>query len=196
MSSLIGPLRTAGFLGVLCAVLGVDVSLGAMEVAVAARAEGEDAPGTAGYLLAAVSLGSVVGGLVWGGRSIRRSTSTQLMLLLMALAVGITAAAVAPTLPVLGVVLALTGAAVAPAFVVSYLAADRLVPRAGRTEATTWVNTANNIGVALGSVGAGLLVDQLTPAAPLLAGTVVLGMTVVVIFASRIAVDRVEPTST
>lgn len=53
-------------------------------------------------------------------------------------------------------VLALTGAAIAPAFVVAYVLADRLVDDSVRTETNTWIATAANLGGAAGAAVAGL----------------------------------------
>jgi predicted MFS family arabinose efflux permease len=57
---------------------------------------------------------------------------------------------------VLGVVLAFAGVAVAPLFVVSYLASDDVTPAQQRTQASTWINTANNLGSSAGASIAGL----------------------------------------
>ncbi|MCG3756085.1 hypothetical protein [Amycolatopsis sp. Poz14] len=42
----------------------------------------------------------------------------------------------------------------------SYLASDKLVPEHQSTEASTWVDTANNLGTAAGSTTAEFLVAQ------------------------------------
>jgi MFS family permease len=109
---LFGPLRHPGFLAVLVSILTIGLSLGAVDIGVAARAQHEGAVSAAGYVLAALSLGSTVGGLAWGHRSHRRRRSTQLVALLSMLAFGIAAAAWTPGLIVFGVVLAMTGLAV------------------------------------------------------------------------------------
>jgi predicted MFS family arabinose efflux permease len=68
------------------------------------------------------------------------------------------------SLPALGLIMALGGAAVAPLYVVAYLAADDLAPDGRGTEAGTWVNVAANAGSAAGSAAAGLLVQSSGPA--------------------------------
>ena len=57
--------------------------------------------------------------------------------------------------------MAVTGLGIAPLFVVAFLAADEVVPDHQRTESSTWVNTANNVGSAGGAAAAGVIVDQL-----------------------------------
>ena len=114
-------------------------------VAVAQRA---GRPGAAGPLEAALAAGSVLGGLWWARRGHTRRRSLHLTLLTALLAAGLVAAATfAAGLIPLGVGLGLTGMALAPLFVVAYLAADDFVEPARRTEAGTWVNVAANAGI-------------------------------------------------
>lgn len=99
--------------------------------------------------------------------------------------VGTVAAALAPTLPLLAVALVVTGAVSTPAFIVSFVAADDLVPESSRTESSTWVATSTNAGVALGAAGAGVISDSINPDSALLAGAVALGLTAIFIFSTR-----------
>jgi hypothetical protein len=175
--SLLGPLRAPGFGLLVAVVLGVGIGGGPIEVAVLARAQASGDPQAVGVLVAVLSAGSVLGGLWWGRRAHRRSTAIHLICLTVLLAAGSLAAAAAPTLPVLGLALFIAGLASAPTLVVAYLAADDLAPPGGRTEATSWVSTANNVGVALGAGGAGVLVDRGGPGSAFLAGAAVLAIT-------------------
>ena len=180
-----GPFASPGYPLLLLTVLGFALASGPLDLAVAARADRAGHPSAAGYLLAAVAVGSALGGLVWGARSHRRGPWTHLAGLLAACAAGLAAAAAAPTLLVLGGVLAVLGAAAAPVFVVAYLAADGLVPATGRTEATTWVNTANNVGLAVGAAAAGPVVDRAGAGAALLVGALVALVTGAAVLVSR-----------
>lgn len=156
----------------------MSVSLGPAEVAVVARVTEFGDPSLAGPVLAALSLGSVVGGLAWGRRPHTRSHVQQLLGLLALLAAGTGLAGAAPGLLVLTAALALTGTAVAPLFVVAYVAADGLVPGHQRTEATTWVATASNLGGAVGVSGSGFLVDGVSARTTLLLAAVTLSLSV------------------
>lgn len=118
-------------------------------------------------------------------RTHRRSTAVQLTGLVAVMALGSLAAAATTNLPVLAVVLLLSGLVNAPAAIVAYLAADRLVPDSGRTEATTWVSTAHNVGVALGVAGAGIAVEVAGTATALLVGATVLLLTAVATLLAR-----------
>lgn len=174
---LLGPLLLPGIRWVALAMLAVGFGLAPLEVAVAARAAEAGNPALAGYLLALLSLGSAAGGLAWGRMHHERRASTQLLALMGVLGVGTVAAGVAPSLPTLGLALALTGAVVAPAFVVAYVLADHMVEQRMRTEATTWVSTASNLGGAAGATTAGVVVEHLDAQAAFVVG----GMTLIVL---------------
>lgn len=184
-----GPFQAQGFALLLAAVLGIGLGGGPLEVSVVARAQDAGHPAAAGYLFAVLSVGSVAGGLAWGRLRHRRAVSTQLGALVAVMAVGAVAAGLTHGLPLLGVVLVLAGSVGSPAFTVAYLAADSLVPASGRTEATTWVNTANNVGLALGAAAAGAVIDRVSTDGALIAGGAVLAVTAVFVFGTGNSVD-------
>ncbi|MGH3357928.1 MAG: MFS transporter [Nocardioidaceae bacterium] len=186
----VGPLRAPGFAPVAVTVLAAAIGLSMAYTSIAARAQHHGAPEAAGYIEAAIALGSVVGGLWWGRRRHRRRRSAHLAGLTAFLAVGIGLASAAESLLVLGAVLAVAGLAVAPLFVVAYLASDELAPAEQRTEASTWVNTANNIGSAAGASAAGVLVERAGVAAGFGAGALALVATSALIVLARGRIDR------
>jgi predicted MFS family arabinose efflux permease len=184
---LAGPLAVPGFRVLLAIVLATSLGLGAIDVTITARAVDGHQPGAAGYILAALSLGSALGGLAWGKLRHRSRTSTQLTCLLVAMAGGIALAAITPELLLAGVVLALTGTVLAPSAVLSYLSAERLAGPGA--EASTWVNTAWNAGVAAGFTLTGLAVGRAGTTAPMLAGTAVLLAAAFAVLIRRAAFD-------
>jgi predicted MFS family arabinose efflux permease len=96
-------------------------------------------------------------------------------------------AAVAPDLLLAGVALALTGTVLAPSAVLSYLTAERLAGPGA--EASTWVNTAWNGGVATGLTLTGLAVGRAGTTTPLLAGAVVLACVALAVLTRRSVFD-------
>lgn len=176
-----GPLRLPRFRWLLLLMLAMSLALGPAEVAVVARVAELGHATSAGPVLAALSLGSAVGGLLWGRVPRTRRHVPQLLGLLSLLAVGLALAAAAPGVLALTGALALTGTVVAPLFVVAYVAADRLVPERSRTEATTWVATASNLGGAAGVAASGLLVDAVSARTTLLLAAVALALAVPVL---------------
>lgn len=181
----LSPLRSPQLRWVLLVMFAVGVGLSPLELAVAARATQVGHPAAAGYLLAALSVGSATGGLLWGRRQHRHSYIHQLLALLLALAIGTIVAGLTPNLPALAVALAVTGLAVAPLFVAAYLAADRSAPPPMRTEATTWVATASNFGGSAGAAAAGFLIDRTGPTATLLLAGTGLAISVVALAAPQ-----------
>lgn len=184
-SGLLGPFRHRGFALLTVAMLGIGLGGGPLDVAVVARTHDQGQPSASGYLLAALSVGSAIGGLVWGRCRHRRQVSTQLGTWVAIAAVGTAAAAVAPTLGLLAAALVVIGAVSAPAMIVAYLAADDLVPEGRRTEATTWVNTSTNVGIALGAAAAGVVIDSAGPATAFVIGALILALTATAVFATR-----------
>ena len=186
---LAGPLAVPDF-RVLLAIVGVtSLGLGAIDVTITARAVADHHPAAAGCILAAASLGSALGGLAWGKRRHRSRTSTQMTGLLVIMAGGIALAAIAPDLLLAGVALALTGTVLAPSAVLSYLSAERLAGPGA--EASTWVNTAWNGGLAAGLALAGLAIVRAGTTTPLLAGAVVLACAALAVLRRRSVFDRV-----
>ena len=176
-----------GFRVLLAVVLTTSLGLGAIDVTITARAVADHHPGAAGYILAAMSLGSALGGLAWGRRRHRARASTQMTGLLVIMAGGIAVTAVAPDLLLAGVALALTGTVLAPSAVVSYLSAERLAGPGA--EASTWVNTAWNAGVAAGLALTGVAVSRAGTTTPLLAGAAVLACAALAVLRSRSVFD-------
>jgi predicted MFS family arabinose efflux permease len=176
-----GILRSPGIGVLLSIVTALSTGLGVVDVSVAARAVEEGTPAAAGYVLAAMTLGSVIGGQLWGRRTRSGSVPTQLATFSIVLTICLAGAAEAPDLAVLAEVLAAFGTAITPVLVVSYMAAEQLSPRAGRTEASTWINTAFNVGVALGSILGGLAIDRSGSTGSFLLGTAVSATTSILI---------------
>ena len=176
-SRLAGPFASPGFGLLILAMVGIGLGAGPLDVAVVARAEAVGDPGAAGWLLGAVAVGGGVGGLVWARANHRRAVSVQLGALIGAFAVAMLAVTGAPTVWLLALALALLGGVDSPSFIVAYLAADDLVPVHHRTEATTWVVTASNVGLSIGAAGAGAVIDRLGSGAALQAGAAVLLLT-------------------
>lgn len=167
--SLPGPLLLPGVRWVVMAMAAAGFAIAPLEVGVVARATQAGSPAAAGYLLAVLATGSAAGGLLWG--RLRRPPTTDLLLaVLAALGAGTVLAGLIPGLLGLGLVLALTGAATAPAFVVAYVLGDRLVDGSMRTETNTWIATAANLGGAAGAAVAGLLIEHVSARASFAVG--------------------------
>ncbi|MFI6229724.1 MFS transporter [Micromonospora echinospora] len=158
----LGPLRSPRMPALLLCAAGVAFSFGASPVAVAAFAaehDGDRAEAVTGVLIAVWSLGSAAAGLWYGARNWQTPLTRQLTWLLAGLSAGYAAWALSPNSTVLGGVLLLSGAVIAPAMTVQAGLMARIAPASMLTEAYTWLTTVNLTLAALGSAVTGAIVD-------------------------------------
>jgi len=155
----LGPLGSAGMRVVVSALAAFGAGIGVLQVAVPAFMAERGSPETGGLLLAALSAGSLVGGLVYGARSWPGTLGTRLVVLLSGLAVLWGALALAGSPGVLAVQLALGGLLLAPATVVGSALLDHVAPRGTVTEAFTVMVMGLVAGTAAGAALGGVLVD-------------------------------------
>ncbi|MFE1837638.1 MFS transporter [Streptomyces sviceus] len=161
--------RGTGGLGVLRsvgrpvgAVTGVGLAIGSLDLLVVAFADLHGHGGASvAWVLAAVSAGSAVGGLLNGAVAWRGPARTRLVLLTLGLGLALLGAGLAPGPGTLALVMAVAGFFVSPVLTTAYLIADEIVGPEVRTQAGAWVNTAVNAGSTLGTAAAGALVGHL-----------------------------------
>ena len=145
---------------------GMDVVFGATEVGVTATAQHLADAAAAAPVLALWGLGSLIGGVVatrlpGGARNARR-----LLVLLTALAITHGALMFCTgSLMAAGAVILLAGATIAPTAAIVYAMVDSTAPAGTGTEAFSWVAAAGATGAALGAAVAGILVQDIGPAA-------------------------------
>jgi MFS family permease len=155
-----GALRSAGMRTLVFAGAVTAVAFGALEVALPAFAEQEGSRGAVGPLITLWSLGSVIGGLWYGSRSWSWSLERRFLVLMALLGLGSAPLPFAPSIAVMGILLVLTGLALAPLAITEYALVDRLAPPGTQTEAYSWQIVANVMGAAAGSLIAGVLAES------------------------------------
>ncbi len=161
----LGPLRLPVFVLLLTVTAGVAFSFGASPVAIAAFAgqhDGASGGAVTGVLIAVWSVGSAAGGLAYGALPGATGTDVlfrRLVVVLLGLTVGYAAWQIAAGPVVLGVVLVVTGAVIAPATTVLAELVAETVPGSMLTEGYTWFTAVNMSCAALGSAVAGRLID-------------------------------------
>ena len=158
-----GPLRSPGIRAVLVCIVVLAAAFGAVEVAVPAAAERLGSRTLAGPLLALWAVGSMLGGLAFGGRGTGRPAERRLVGMLVLVAAGIAVLALTATRFQLGAGMVAAGLGIAPAIACLYLLVDRLAPAGTVTEAFTWVNSGFGIGIAMGNAGGGGVVHRAGP---------------------------------
>ncbi len=154
-------MRRPGFVRVLVVLFGVGVVLGTIEVVAPSVAVGDHHRGASGWLLAALSLGSALGGLAYGHVSWRSALGSRMLSAAAAMGVLTLATAFLTTVPGFALGAVAIGLLLAPSIVTGYLAAELLVPSHAATEASVWTNTALNLGAAIANASAGAMVTGL-----------------------------------
>jgi MFS family permease len=164
-----GALRGSGLRTALAVIALMAAAFGMIEVAVPAVAEQLGNRTLSGLFLSLWSGGSMIGGLIAGALASGRGAERRVVVLLGAVAAGLSplAVAVVGVLP-FALCMLLAGLAIAPTIACLYLLVDRSAPRGTVTEAFTWVSSAFTAGTAVGSALAGSLVQHAGPAAAFL----------------------------
>jgi MFS family permease len=155
----LGPLAAPGVRTVFAALGALGTAIGIVQVAVPAfTAEGGSAE-TGGLLLAALSAGSLAGGLVYGARSWPGRPAIRLALMLAGLAAGCALLATATSNLGLAAALLAVGALLAPSAIAGSALLDDVAPAGTVTEAFTVMIMGIVAGNAVGNALGGAVVD-------------------------------------
>jgi predicted MFS family arabinose efflux permease len=161
-----GSLRAPAMRTLVIVLVAVGALFGAVEVAVAAAADGLGAAAAAGPLLGIWGAGSLLGGMLAVRLGGGAHSAAGLALVLVALTAGhLLLVPAAGSVLALAAVLLVAGAAIAPTYATVYAMVDRAAPEGTATEAFAWLATAVAIGASSGSALAGALADGAGPAA-------------------------------
>jgi MFS family permease len=144
------------------------VSIGSLDVGLPSLALHAGTRASTALLLAMWSLGSMVGGLLYGARDWRWSLSERYRALLTIAVVCAVPLIFARSIPAGLIGALLTGLTVAPVFSCQYALVSRAVSEGTETEAFTWISSALVTGIAVGSALGGTLIDELGVSGPFL----------------------------
>ncbi len=161
------------------------IGVGVAEVGLPALALRAGARGASGVLLAAWSIGSMVGGFVYGLRRWRLPISARYPILL-----ALIAACTAPLIAARGLGAAiplsvLAGIAFAPVLSCEYLLLAKLIPRDRAAEAFMWTTASLVAGIAAGSALGGPMVQHVGVASAFIVACGANGVAAVVAVAGR-----------
>jgi len=155
-----GPLHAPGMRTLLGGAVGAGVSIGSIEVALPGFGAAHGHASLGGPLIAAWSLGSAAGGLVYGSRADRLVPHGRWWLLLN---LGVTLAAfpllLAGSPAAMFALAPLAGVMLAPMQATQNLVVGDVAPLGTLTEAYSWVLMGLVVGIAAGNAAAGLLID-------------------------------------
>ncbi|MFD8640521.1 MFS transporter [Streptomyces zaomyceticus] len=183
----LGALRSPGLLALLGSFFFVGLALGSITVAAVAYADDRGTPAVYGWLMAALGLGALVGGVTYGARQWSGAPERRLRVLVLLLAVCYLPLVLTPGPVAMAGLAALAGVFLAPVLACAFIVVDRHAPRGTVTEAFSWLVTTFGVGSALGSAAAGPAVEL----AGTVAGFAVAGAGGVVAFLVLLATGRV-----
>ncbi|RUT66534.1 MFS transporter [Morganella morganii] len=144
---------------IVLALLAMGVIGGSIDVAVVAFANAQGWPASASFILAAYALGSMISGLTFGALRVSLSIEKQFFVGVLVTSVTAVLPIFSPDVYILSVMLFVAGMSFAPTMVVVINLGTIIVPPSRLTEGLTWMTTGISIGVALGSVLAGMVID-------------------------------------
>jgi predicted MFS family arabinose efflux permease len=160
---LTGALRGPGVRVLVAVFVLCGLSIGAVEVVVPAALDGTGHRELTGVLLGAWGVGSMIAGLAMGRLGAASDPPRRLALALGAWGLAHAALGASGEPVVLGLLLLVAGATIAPTLVSANGMLDDLAPTGTITEAFTWTSTGIGLGIAAGSSLAGALVEAASP---------------------------------
>jgi MFS family permease len=162
-----GALAVPGIRVLVGAMTATAVSLGVLEIGIAAFAEREASRADSGWLFALWGVGSLAGGLWYGARRWRVPAERRFLVVSGVLAVGLVPLPLSGSMPVFAVLVVVAGLGLAPAAAAAYSLIGVLAPAGATTEAYAWQIVAYVAGASLGAWLAGALVEVWTVEAAL-----------------------------
>ena len=143
-----GPLRSGGVVRLLPTAFLTAGAIIAVELAAIASADEHGSRALGGALIAALSVGSIGGGLYWGSRRQPGSPAQQIVVLAGFLGLMFGFLALAPWLLILGVGLGVAGTALAPLITAQLSLMNDVAPSEHSTEAFAWFGSTTGAGAA------------------------------------------------
>ncbi len=151
----LGALRSPGLLVLLGALLWVGIAMGSITVAAVPYADAHGGDVVYGWLMAALGLGALLGGVGYGARRWSGAPERRLRVLVAFLAVCYLPLTLMPGAVAMVVLAVLAGVFLAPVLACAFVIVDRHAPRGTVTEAFSWLVTMFTVGASVGTALAG-----------------------------------------
>lgn len=155
----LGALRSPGLIALLGAFLFIGMALGSITVAGVSYADANGGDAVYGWMMAAIGLGALVGGSVYGARQWAGVPEKRLTVLVALLALCYWPLTLAPGAVAMTALMVVAGVFLAPALACAFIIVDRHAPRGTVTEAFSWLVTTFTVGASLGTAAAGPVVE-------------------------------------
>ncbi|MEU3572364.1 MFS transporter [Kitasatospora sp. NPDC036755] len=141
------------------AFLGVGAVFGGMQVSVNAFADSVGRHDAGGTVYGIFAGGSMLAGVLYGVIAWRRPVQQRMLISYALLVLGCSVLWAMPDLVALTAAGLVCGLAIAPTLISGYTLVETLVADGAKTEAFTWLTGAIGLGLAVGSMAAGRLID-------------------------------------
>ncbi|WP_243437727.1 MFS transporter [Streptomyces sp. FH025] len=158
------------------AFLGVGAVFGGMQVSVNAFADSVGQHDAGGTVYGIFAGGSMLAGVLYGVIAWRRPVRDRMLMSYALLVLGCSTLWAMPNLVALTVAGLVCGLAIAPTLISGYTLVETLVADGAKTEAFTWLTGAIGLGLAVGSMAAGKLIDGHGPSVGFLVPVVGAGL--------------------
>ena len=154
------PIRIPGLM-ILCVVgLSMGAVLGTFQLVLTAFARSQGHESMAGLLIAALAVGSMLAGIVWGTINLLAPLNRRLVLLLGTLTLVTLPTLIITNIWMMILFVALCGIAVSPTLITMFTICEEIVPREQTNEGFTWIGTMIALGVAVGTSLSGVTTDE------------------------------------
>jgi MFS family permease len=187
---LLGPLTEKQLWIVFLVTFGLAASLGLIEVGYPAFATWLAVPALAGIFLSVNSIGSALGGAVFGGFHLRMPVERQLAAAMGLMAIPLFLHGVVATATPFAVVAFFCGTLIAPSIACQSVLVSRLAPSQYATEAFTWSSTFIVSGLGAGMALGGWLVETHGVRSAFFTGSAILGAVALIALAISPPVER------
>ncbi|MFE1310063.1 MFS transporter [Streptomyces sp. NPDC058755] len=155
----LGALRSPGLLVLLGAFFFVGIALGSITVASVPYADDHGGDAVYGWLMAALGLGALLGGTVYGARRWSGTPERRLRILVALLAVCYLPLMLMPGAVAMVLLTVVSGVFLAPCIACAFIIVDRHAPSGTVTEAFSWLVTTFTVGASVGTGLAGPVVQ-------------------------------------
>jgi len=152
-------LRQGAVVILLMVLLGMGTIVGTVAVVSVAFAQQQGQPAAASVVLSVYALGSCVVGLVFGTLKLKMPLPKQFLIGALATAITVVPLMWVSSIATLAAAMFVAGLFFAPTLITAMGLVENIVPAAKLTEGLTWMITGLGIGVALGAVLGGWMID-------------------------------------
>ena len=143
------------------ALLFLGVIFGSVEIVLVAFAEHLGSPNAASVLAALFAAGSLAGAVGYGAVRWHASVERRLIISIWWMALGTIPILIASSIPTMAIAVFITGIAISPGMIAANTVVEHLAPPKMLTEAFSWIGSALSTGAAVGSIVAGVVLDDI-----------------------------------